>query len=148
MVKVILIKDVDKLGEIGDEIEVKDGYARNYLIPRKLAVNSTKGAVRVLEQKKREKERREKQLIEECRALAAKIEGISCTISMEAGEEDKLFGSVTSEMIADNLREEGVDVDRKTIVLEEPLKALGVYTVEVRLHPEVKAQARVWVVKK
>ena len=148
MVKVILIKDVDKLGEIGDEVEVKDGYARNFLIPRKLAVNSTKGAVRILEQKKREKERREKQLIEECRALAVKIEAASCTISMEAGEEDKLFGSVTSEMISESLREEGIEVDKKQIVLEEPLKALGVYGVEVRLHPEVKAQARVWVVKK
>jgi len=148
MVKVILLKDVDKLGELGDEVEVKDGYARNFLIPRKLAVNSTKGAVRILEQKKREKERREKQLIEECRALAEKIEAASCTISMEAGEEDKLFGSVTSEMISESLREEGIDVDKKQIVLEEPLKALGVYGVEVRLHPEVKAQARVWVVKK
>ena len=146
--KIILLHDVKSLGKEGDSLKVKDGYARNYLIPRKIAVNSTKGAVRVLEQKKREKARREKQLIEECRALSAKIEAVSCTISMEAGEEDKLFGSVTSEMIAENLREEGIDVDKKKIVLEEPLKALGVYTVEIRLHPEVKAQARVWVVKK
>jgi large subunit ribosomal protein L9 len=147
-VKVILIKDMDKLGEIGDEVQVKDGYARNYLIPQKIAIESTKGALLVIEQKKREKARREQKLKEEMLEAAEKIKTVSCTISMEAGEEDKLFGAVTSEMIAEHLRAEGIEVDKKKIVLEEPIKALGVYNVDIRLHPEVTAQARIWVVKK
>ena len=146
--KVILIKDVEKLGQIGDEIEIKDGYARNYLIPRKVAIESTKGAVKILEQKRKERARRELLLKEEMQVVAEKIAGISCTISMEAGEEEKLFGAVTTEMIAEALAAEGAEIDKKKIDLAEPIKALGVYTIDVKLHPEVKAQARVWVVKK
>lgn len=146
--KIILMKDVDKLGEIGDELEVKDGHARNYLIPNKFAIESTKGAARILEAKKREKARREQQLKAECEGLAEKIAAASCTISVDAGEEDKLFGSVTSEMIAEVLLTEGIEVDKKKIVLEDPIKTLGVHNVEIKLHPEVKAQARIWVVKK
>jgi len=147
-VKVILIEDVDKLGSLGQEVEVKDGYARNYLIPEKLAVEATSGALQVLEQKKREKERMEQKIKEECEQLAEKLKGVSAMITMEAGEEDRLFGSVTSEMIAENLLSEGLEIDKRKIVLEEPIKTLGVYNVEVKLHPEVKAQVRVWVVKK
>ena len=146
--KVILMKDTKNLGEIGDELEVKDGYARNYLLPSGVAIKATKGAMKVLEQKKREKARREQKIQEECGELAEKIAAISCTIPMEAGEEDKLFGAVTSEKIAECLLAEGIEVDKKKIVLEEPIKNLGVYNVEINLHPEVKAQARVWVVKK
>ncbi len=146
--KIILLKDVDNLGTIGDELEVKDGYARNYLIPKKFAMESSEGAMRILEQKKREKENSERKIKEECAQLAEKIRSVSCTISMETGEEDKLFGSVTSETIADSLRGEGFDIDKKKIELEEPIKSLGVYTVEIRLHPEVTTQARIWVVKK
>lgn len=146
--KVILLKDMEKLGDFGDEIEVKTGYANNYLIPKKFAVESTKGAVRILESKKREKDRREQQLKEELEETARKIEATSCTISMDVGEEDKLFGSVTSDMIAESLIAEGVEIDKRKIALEEPIKALGVYNIEVRLHPEVKAQVRIWVVKK
>jgi len=147
-VKLILLKDIKSLGKLGDEVEVKDGYARNYLIPNRFASEATEGALKLLEAKKREQARKEKQLIEECQGLAEKIQAVSCTISMDAGEEDKLFGAVTSEMIASTLREEGVEIDKKKIILEEPIKALGVYNVEIRLHPEVKTQARVWVVKK
>jgi len=146
--KVILLKDVDKLGSMGDEIKVKDGYARNYLIPGKLAVESTGGAVKILEQKRREKEARDKKIKEEFEQVAKKIEGASFTIPAEVGEEDRLFGSVTSEMIADCMRGEGIEIDKRKIVLPEQIKALGVYDVEIRLHPEVKIQARVWVVKK
>jgi large subunit ribosomal protein L9 len=146
--KVILLKDIEKLGSLGDEVEVKDGYARNYLIPRKAVMASTKGALRVLEQKMREKERREKQIKEECEQLTEKIQAVSCTIAMEVGEDDKLFGAVTSEMIVESLSSESIEIDKKKIILEEPLKVLGVYNVEIRLHPEVKTQVRVWVVKK
>lgn len=146
--KVILIKDVPTLGAIGEEVQVKDGYAHNYLFPNKLAIEATKGAVRVLEQKKHQREREEKKLKAESSAIADKIKAASCTISVESGEGDKLFGSVTSEMIADALKAEGITIDKKKIALDEPIKALGVYTVEIKLHPEVKAQARIWVVKK
>ena len=146
--KVILIKDVEKLGVIGDEIEVKDGYARNYLIPQDIVIKSNKGALRVVEQKKREKTKKEVKVVRDCQALVEKIASISCTISMEAGEEEKLFGSVTSEMISEAFSAEGVEIDKKKIVIEEPIKALGAFNIEIRLHPEVKTQARIWVVKK
>lgn len=146
--KVILLEDVSKLGQIGDEIEVKDGYARNYLLPRKYAVKSSKGALQVIEKKKKEKQRREQQRKEECEKIAEKIATISCTIPMESGEEDKLFGAVTTEMIASYFCNEGIELDKKNVILEEPIKALGVFNVDIWLHPEVKTKARIWVVKK
>lgn len=146
--KIILMKDIDKLGGLGDELEVKDGYARNFLIPRKFAIESTKGAVRILEAKRKERARRDEQIKEEFATLAEKIQAASCTISVDVGEEDKMFGSVTSEMIAEVLGVEGVEIDKKKIVLEEPIKTLGVHNVEIKLHPEVTAQAKIWVVKK
>jgi len=147
-VKVILIKDVPNLGELGEELTVKDGYARNYLIPQKVAIESTKGAVQILEQKRQEKARRDQKIKEECEELVKKIEGASFTISMEVGEEEKIFGSVTAEMIAEIMKTEGIEIDKRKIVIEEPIKALGVYNIEIKLHPEVKTEARVWVVKK
>ena len=146
--KVILLKDIQRLGNIGDEVEVKDGYARNYLIPQEVAMKSNKNAVRIVEQKKREKAKREAKVIEEFQTLVDKIAAVSCTIPMEAGEEEKLFGSVTSEMISEAFKTEGVEIDKKKIVIEEPIKTLGVFNVEIRLHREVKTQARIWVVKK
>jgi len=146
--KVILIKDIVNLGEIGEEVIVKDGYARNYLLPKNYAIKATKGAVAIVEQKKREKQLLEEKRVGEYKQLAEKIEAASCTISMDAGEEDKLFGAVTAGMIAECLNSEGIEVDKKKIILEEPIKALGVYNVEIHLHAEVKAQARIWVVKK
>ena len=92
--------------------------------------------------------RREQQIIEECKEQAEKMKDVSCTISVEAGEEDKLFGSVTSDMIAEVLEKEGIEVDKRKIEIEEPIKTLGVYTIIVKLHPEVAAELRVWVVKK
>ena len=146
--KVILLEDVDKLGPLGKEVVVKDGFARNYLLPKKLAVEATAGALKLLEKKKKEREKLNKKLKEEAESLAGKLKNLSPTVSMEAGEGDKLFGSVTSEMIADVLKTEGMDIDRKKIVLGEPIKALGVYNIEIKLHPEVKAEVRIWVVKK
>lgn len=146
--KVILIKDVSKLGKIGDELVVKDGYARNYLFPRQEAIEATSGALKVLEQKKSQFARKAKKHKEECALMAEKISASSCTISMEAGEGDKLFGSVTAEMIAEALSGEGIELDKRKIVLEEPIRAIGLYNVEIRLHPEVKTEAKVWVIKK
>ena len=146
--KVLLTKDIDKLGVVGDEVIVKDGYARNYLIPKKFAMEATEGALRVLEQKKRKAERIEQKAQEENEKLAETIKNASYTITMEAGEGDKLFGTVTGDMIAEILQAEGVEIDKRKIVLEEPIKALGVYDVDIKLHPKVTAQARIWVVKK
>ncbi|MDD5633697.1 MAG: 50S ribosomal protein L9 [Candidatus Omnitrophica bacterium] len=146
--KVILLKDISGLGKLGSEVEVKDGYAKNYLIPNNFVVEATKGALRTVEQKKLAASRKEEKLKEEYKKLADKISSISCTISVEAGEEDKLFGAVTSEMIADSLKLEGAEIDKKKVVLDEPIKKLGVYNVEIRLHPDVKTQVKIWVVKK
>jgi len=146
--KVILKQKIEGLGNAGDEAKVKDGYARNYLIPRALAVQATKSALHLLEVEKHGAERKEKRLKKGSEQLLEKIAEASCTISVEVGEGDKLFGTVTSEMIAEGLRVEGIEIDKKKIILQETIKTLGVYNVEVRLHPEVKAQLRVWVVKK
>jgi large subunit ribosomal protein L9 len=147
-VNVILLQDIENLGFLGDKIKVKDGFARNYLFPRNMAMEATAGAVRVLEQKKQQKERLEVKLKGEAGKLADKIKNVSLTIAAESGEEDKLFGSITTEMIKDALKSEGFDVDKKKIELAEPIKKLGVYNVDVRLHSDVKAQIRVWVIKK
>lgn len=146
--KIILVKDISNLGIVGDEVDVKDGYARNYLIPDGLAMESTPGTLRLLEQKKQKRQRQEQKIKEECEELAERIKNVSCTIPMEAGEEDKIFGSVTTDMVAQGLSQEGLEIDKKKIILGEPIKSLGVYNVDVKLHPEVKAQVRIWVVKK
>ena len=146
--KVILLKDIKKIGQLGDEVEVKDGYARNYLIPKKEAIEATAGAMKVLEQKKKKVERKQLLLKEESEKISEKIKAVSCTISMEAGEEDKLFGAVTSEMIGESLQAEGIEIDKRKIVLPEPIKNLGVHNIEIHLHPEVKVELRIWVVKK
>lgn len=146
--KVVLIKDVENMGRIGDELNVKDGYARNYLIPRKVAVESTKAALKILERKKLERQRQEKEEKEKSEKLAERIKTISCTISVDTGKDEKLFGSVTREMIVENLRVEGIELDKKGILLDNPIKSLGVFNVEVKLHPEVSATLRVWIVKK
>jgi len=147
-VNVLLIQDVNGLGAMGDEVKVKDGYARNYLIPQKIAMEATPSALRVLERVKKEKARVAAQEKAECERVAEKINGASCTITMEAGEEEKLFGAVTADMIAESLGAEGIEIDKRKIELAEPIKALGVYNVDIKLHTEVKAQARIWVVKK
>jgi large subunit ribosomal protein L9 len=146
--KIILLDDVEKLGKLGDVVEVKKGYARNFLFPRNLAIEAADKNLKVLEARKRKREQqfaKEKVQTEE---LANKIASISCTIPMAAGEEDKLFGSVTTENIVEAFRSEGIDIDKKKIHLVEPIKKLGVYQVEIKLHPEITATTKVWVVKK
>ena len=142
------MRNVEKLGAAGDEVEVKDGHAMNYLIPRGLAMKATAGALRLLEQQKHKRQREEQKIKEESEKLAEQLKDVSCTIPMETGEEDKLFGSVTAELIVRSLQQEGIDVDKKTITLPDPIKSLGVYNVDIKLHPEVQTQVRIWVVKK
>ena len=146
--KVILLQGVEKLGKEGDAVKVKDGYARNYLLPRKLATPYSDQAIKAQEAKKKKAQllaKKEKGKFEE---LAKTLSQLSLTISMESGTEDKLFGSITPDTIFHALNNEGIHIDKKSIVIAEPIRKLGVYNVEVKLHPEVKQSLRVWVVKK
>lgn len=146
--KVILLENVDRLGSMGEVISVKEGYARNYLIPKNKAKEATAGNMKMLEALKKKQAEEDNKRLKAAKALADKISNLSLTISAEAGEEEKLFGSVSNEMISEALKEEGISVDKKDIVLEEPIKKLGVYQVVVKVHPEARANLRVWVVKK
>lgn len=146
--KVILLEDVDRLGKVGEVITVKEGYARNYLIPNNKAKIATPGNMKILEAIKKKRALEESKKLDEVKKRADKISGLSLTIAAQAGEEDKLFGSVSNDDIADALAEQGLTIDRKDIIIDEPIKKLGAYQVTVKLHPEVKATLRVWVVKK
>jgi large subunit ribosomal protein L9 len=144
--KVILRKEHDKLGQIGTIADVKDGYARNYLIPRGIAYPATDGSMRALEEEKKQAERRSNKEVKESEKLAANLDKVSLTIKMKVGEDEKLFGSVTAQMVADALKEQGFTIDKRVIDLEEPIKALGIYTVNVKLHASVVGKVKVWVV--
>ncbi len=144
---VILREDVDKLGRAGEVVTVKDGYARNYLLPRGLAYEATAGNRRRLDAERQHREKRAALEVEGARDLATRLQAVSLSFTMKAGEGDKLFGSVTAHDIADRLHAEGFDIDRKAVDLPEPIKALGAYKVPVRLHSDVKPEVRVWVVR-
>lgn len=146
--KVILIEDVKGVGSIGDILQIKPGYARNFLFPKNLAKPATEANQKVTEGIKKKKElalAREKKTAQE---LKEKLSLASCTISVEAGDDDRLFGSVTAQDIASAFEEEGFSIDKRKIVLAEPIKKLGVYNVTVKLHPEVSGEVKVWVVKR
>jgi large subunit ribosomal protein L9 len=145
--KLILRQDFPQLGHVGDVVDAKDGYARNYLIPRNIAFEATPSSIRQLEEEKKQHTRHlEKEKLSSER-LAVELEKVSITIQMKVGEEDKLFGSVTSQMIADSLKEKGLTVDKRLIDLEDSIKALGIYTVDVRLPGGVVGKIKVWVVR-
>lgn len=144
--KVILKEDVPELGNTGDMVKVADGYGRNYLIPKGLAVLATKRNERALAHQKQLIADRLAKARTEAEALAARIGAVSCTISKKAGEGGKLFGSVTTQEIADRLGEVGLEVDRRKILLEEPIKEVGQHLVEIRLHPQVAGQLRLTVI--
>jgi len=146
--KVILRRDIENLGKLGDTIVVKDGHARNYLIPQGLALEASERNLEVIEKekraviKKKEKEKRDSQV------LADKIKNSSCTITVEVGADDKMFGAVTNQDIAKAYEEAGVSIDKRLIALAEPIRELGVFYVPIKLHSEVTVEAKVWVVKK
>ncbi len=145
--KIVLLKDVERLGRAGEVVKVANGFARNFLIPRGEALLATDANIAHFESRRRQHEAaadREKKAAE---ALAQALEKTSLTVQARVGEEDKLFGSVTSQNVADLLKEAGHEIDRRKIDLEEPIRALGVYTIEIRLHPEVRAAVKLWVVK-
>lgn len=148
MVKLILLQDVEKLGKSGEVIFVKDGYARNYFFPKGLALLATEQNLKAVEvEKKRMAEAQQKEKLE-AQQLAERISRISCTIAVEVGRDDKLFGSVTSIDIQKALEAEGIVVDKKKIDLKEHINQIGIYSVPIRLHPEVTANLKLWVVKK
>jgi large subunit ribosomal protein L9 len=145
--KVILRKNFEQLGQLGDVVEVKDGYARNYLIPKKIVYPATPGYLRTLEEEKKQVARRQQKELHTAEKVATELEKVSLTIPMKVGEEDKLFGAVTPQMIAERLAEKGFDVDKRKIELGDQIKGLGVYSVDVKLHSNVAAKVKVWVVK-
>jgi large subunit ribosomal protein L9 len=145
--KVILRKDAQKLGKTGDVVAVKNGYARNYLIPRGMVYEANQGNLRQLEEEKKQQSKRSDKDHKISEALAAQLEKVSITIKMKVGEEDKLFGSVTSQMIAEALLEKGITIDKRQIELEDALKTLGIFDVPVKLAGGVMGKVKVWIVK-
>jgi len=148
-VKVILRENLPNLGSAGEIVSVRAGYARNYLLPRGFAYEATEANLRQLEEEKRRAEQRARREYLEARRRAAALEDMSLTFKARAGEESKLFGSITAADIADRLNEQGLDfkVDRRDVMLEEPIKSLGVYSVPINLHSEVRPEIKVWVIK-
>ncbi len=145
--EVILTEDVEKIGKKGEVVKVKDGFFRNYLLPRKRAIASSAGNLRTLELGKAREAAKEKEEKEKCQEMARKIAKLSLTIAAQVGEEDKLYGTVTPQQIADALKEEGFSVDKKKIVEEEAIKKAGTYTVKIKLHPEVECPLKLKVVR-
>ena len=135
--KIILRADVENLGHLGDVVSVKPGYGRNYLIPQGLAMVATPANLRVFELERKKLQARMDALRAEANAHAAKLEGLVLTIAMRVGENDKLYGSVTSTIIGDALAAQGIDVDRRRILLDAPIRTLGEHTVRARLHADV-----------
>jgi large subunit ribosomal protein L9 len=146
MTEIILQQDIENLGEAGEVVDVKPGYARNYLLPRGLAIPATEGNVKRIEQERRRLDRARTRERDQAEELSQQLADRSLSFSVRAGEEGRLFGSVTSTDIADRLAEEGIEVDRRLIRLEEPIKELGVYRVAVELHADVRPELKVWVV--
>ncbi len=145
--KIILRKDFEQLGKVGDVVEVKNGFARNYLIPRQLAFTATKGNLRALEEEKVQLVKKDAKILTAAQQQSAELEKISITITVKVGEEDKMFGTVTSQMIAESISEKGFQIDKRKIEISEPIKALGIYNINVKLHPEVIASVKTWVVR-
>ena len=145
--KVILYQDIQDVGKAGEIIEVSEGYFRNYLFPRGLAAVADERRRAELEHRKKEIERKMARLRRDAMSLKERIESLSITITRQAGEEDKLYGSVTSRDIAQALTAQGVDIDHRMVLLEKPIKALGSFEVPIKLHGDIKAMAKVWVVK-
>ena len=149
MKKVILKSDIEKLGKAGEVIKVKDGYARNFLIPQGFVLEVTPANLRSLEQEKKQKQLQQEKVKKEAEGLAGQLSGMSCTVTAEASDDDKLYGSVTAADIARAIEiEKNIKIDKKSVLLEEPIQALGIFEVSVKFHPEVTTKVRVWVTRK
>ena len=145
--EIILRQAVENLGKTGDVVKVKSGYARNYLLPHGLAYEATPGNLKRIQQERDRLDAAENERRSAAQAIAEKLEQVSLTFSARVGEEGKLFGSVTAADIQQQLESQGFHIERRQIDLHEPIKALGVYRVPIRLHADVKPEVRVWVIK-
>jgi large subunit ribosomal protein L9 len=145
--KVILRQNIESLGKVGDVVEVKPGYGNNYLIPRQFAYIALAGSVKALEEEKKNLGKKIQKELQGAEKLAAELEKVSISIPVQVGEEDKIFGSVTTQMIGDALIEKGFDLDKRKVEIEEPIKSLGIYSVGIKVHPSVTAKIKVWVVR-
>ena len=148
MVEIILTQDVEKLGKTGDLVKVKDGFARNFLIPQKKAYLATPQNIRRIEQQQKKLKFQYEQEKKAARQLADRLSKVSCTVSVEVNEQEKLYGSVSESDIAKALETEGFEIERRNIVLEQPIEDLGIFDIGVKLHPEVTTKIRLWVTKK
>jgi large subunit ribosomal protein L9 len=145
--EIILRHDYEGLGKTGEIVRVKDGFARNYLLPKGIAYMAGDAGRNRLENDLQQQKWRQNKNRRKAEELSKKLESISCTISVQVGEEDRMFGSVTSQNIADALAIQGFEIDKRKVVLDEPIKSLGIYTVPIKLHSDVDATIKVWVVK-
>ena len=146
--EVILNKDIDKIGKAGAVVKVKDGFARNFLLPNKLAIPLTPENLKRLEEERLKKNSEQEKIRKDAEELKSKLEGLSLTIPALTQEEDKLYGSIAAYDLAGALKEEGFEINKNSIMLDEPIKALGIYEVPVKLHAQVLAKIKVWIVKK
>jgi len=145
--KVLLKKDVEKLGTAGEIVTVKDGFGRNFLVPQGYATFATPGSVRAAAEELRQKSRKAEATVSQAQEMAAQIQDTPVTIPVKAGEDGKIFGTVTNQMLADALNEKGFDIDRRKIAIDSDVKQLGEFTATVDLHADVKATLKFWVVK-
>lgn len=146
-VKLILLEDVESLGLAGTEVNVAPGFARNFLLPRGLAAKATAGTLRLLEARKTKIEAKRSEVLATAQALAAKLAEVEISIAMQAAADEQLYGSVTNRTIAEKLAELGFEIDHARVRLEAPIKLLGSYVAEVKLHPSVSVPLKVWVVR-
>jgi len=145
--EVILRQAVESLGKPGDVVKVSNGYARNYLLPHGVAFEATPGNLKRIQQERERLEAAENERRTAAQGLAEKLEQVQLTFSARVGDEGKLFGSVTSADVAQQLESQGFHIEKRQIDLHEPIKALGVYRIPIRLHADVKPEIRVWVIK-
>lgn len=145
--KIILKEELKNLGKEGDIIEVADGFGRNYLVPKGLAVIANSENIKLVTKEKELKRHRAEKTKREAEELAQKITKTSCSVTRKSGESEKLFGSVTTQDIAEALLNQGINIDKKNILLEEPIKTLGDFTIPIKLHPDVVAQLSLSVIK-
>lgn len=145
--KVILMEDIKKIGMMGQIVDVADGFARNYLVPKGLAVEANTKNIRSVEHEKKIVHEKARKVKDSAQDISSKISAMTITIKAKSGEEGKLFGSVTTMDIAEALHSEGIEIDKKRISLEEPIKRLGSYSVSVKLHPEVSVQLNIQVIE-
>ncbi|HEU5180747.1 MAG TPA: 50S ribosomal protein L9 [Candidatus Polarisedimenticolia bacterium] len=145
--RIVLRETVEKLGRRGDILKVADGFARNYLLPKKLAFEATDANLKRIEQERKVREVQESRERQDAQSLADRISQLSLTAVRKVGENEALYGSVTNADVAEMMEKEGFSIDKRKILLDEPIRALGIYDVAVKLHHDVTASVKVWVVK-